>query len=112
MSTSDHGVSGESRASRTMVDRAARQELRIPLRFRLQGRQDWQLGETVNVSESGLLFSCDQLLDVDARVEITYQTTSGMPLLLERSLRRALVVRRILSNWPETRILFGARFFS
>jgi hypothetical protein len=68
------------------------------------------MGETINMSESGLLFSSDQLLEIDASLEITFQTNG--PLLLERSTRRAQVVRRTLNNWPETRLIFAARFCS
>lgn len=98
------------RPARTMVDRATRHELRVPLRYRREGQQDWSLGETINMSESGVLFSSDQLLEVDANLEITFQT-SGVPLL-ERSTRRALVVRRTLNNWPETGLIFAAKFRS
>jgi hypothetical protein len=91
-----------------MVGRAVRHDLRLPLRYRCEGDQEWIPGETINISESGLLFSTDKLLEVDARLEITFQT-SGPPLL-QRSTRVAKVVRRILSNWPETRLVFGARY--
>src|SRR5215472_9477684 len=90
------------------VDRALRRELRLPLRYRREGQDDWHPGETINVSESGLLFSSNELLEVDAKLEITFQTT-GVPLL-HSSTRVALIVRRVLSNWPETRLVFGARF--
>lgn len=88
--------------------RATRQEIRIPLRYRLAGAEDWFLGETINVSESGLLFSSDEMLEVQTRLEITFQI-SGAPLL-PRSLRPATIVRRVLSNWPETKLLFGVRY--
>jgi PilZ domain len=98
------------RQGRTMTDRATRHELRVPLRYRRSGEEDWCMGESINMSESGILFSSDRLLEVDARLEITFQT-NGAPLL-ERSTRRALVVRRTLNNWPETRLLFAAKFCS
>ncbi len=87
-----------------------RHELRIPLRYRLEGQEDWSEGETINMSESGILFSSNEMLEVQARLEITFQTT-GSPLL-QSSTRQALVVRRTLANWPETRLIFGARFRS
>ncbi len=90
------------------IDRAARIALRLPLRFRLPGQENWSIGETVNVSHSGLLFWSESTLEVDTSVEITFQI-SGVPLL-SSSKRQAHVVRRILSNWPETRPMFGARF--
>jgi PilZ domain len=87
-----------------------RRDLRIPLRYRVSSGEEWRQGETVNISESGLLFSSDEMLEVDANVEITFQT-KGTPML-QSSTRQALVVRRLLANWPDTRLMFGARFRS
>lgn len=98
----------ESPDRKRWAARAPRHELRIPFRYRLQGQKDWRPGETVNISKSGLLFSSDEVLEVDAKVEIIFQT-SGVALL-HSSTHWALVVRRMLSNWPETRLVFGARF--
>jgi PilZ domain-containing protein len=98
----------EVRQEKAGAVRALRHELHIPLRYRLEGRQDWQPGEAINMSESGLLFSSDDLLEIDARVQITFQH-SETPMV-QSSTRVARVVRRILSNWPETRVLFGAKF--
>jgi hypothetical protein len=96
--------------ARERVERAERHALQIPLRYRIEGQQDWSKGETLNLSESGILFSSESLLEVDTRLEITFQT-SGVPLL-SSSTRLARVVRRILSNWPETRPAVGAKFHS
>lgn len=95
---------------REWVVRAERHALQIPMRFRVEGQEGWSRGDTLNLSESGLLFSSDTLLEVDTRLEITYQT-SGAPLL-SSSTRRAHVVRRVLNNWPETRPSVAARFHS
>jgi len=92
------------------VERAQRHALQIPLRYRLEGQEEWSPGETVNLSETGILFSSNSLLEVNDRLEITFQT-SGVPLL-SSSTRLARVVRRVLNNWPETRPAFGARFHS
>ncbi len=100
----------ETRRGRIVVERALRHDLRIPLRYRLEGSEEWSAGETINMSESGILFSSNELLEVDSKVEITFQT-SGSPLL-QSSTRQALVVRRTLANWPETRLIFGARYRS
>jgi PilZ domain len=88
--------------------RALRHELHIPLRYRLEGQQDWMAGEAINMSESGLLFSSDELLEVNTRVQITFQS-SEIPMV-KSGTRLVTVVRRSLSNWPETRVLFGAKF--
>lgn len=95
---------------RPWVDRAMRRDLRIPLRYRVAGGEEWHQGETVNISESGLLFSSNELLEVEANVEITFQT-QGTPML-HSSTRQAFVVRRTLANWPDTKLMFGAKFRS
>ena len=96
--------------ARNSGDRAVRHELNIPLRYRLEGQESWAAGEAINMSESGLLFSSDQLLEVDSRVQITFQSIDTPQV--KSSTRLARVVRRTLSNWPETRVKFGARFCS
>ena len=93
---------------RRWISRASRHNLQLPLRYRREGEEAWRFGETINISESGLLFSSDEMLAVDDRVEVTFQT-SGAPLL-HSSTRQTVVVRRVLSTWPETRLFFGARF--
>jgi len=96
--------------ARNPSGRAVRHELNIPLRYRLEGQEDWAPGEAINMSESGLLFTSDQLLEIDSKVQITFQSID-MPQV-KSSTRLARVVRRTLSNWPETRVKFGARFCS
>lgn len=105
----ESGLAGDSRHM-SSAERAQRRDLRIPLRYRLFGGEEWHLGESVNISESGILFSSNELLEVDANLEITFQT-KGTPLL-QSSTRQALVVRRTLANWPETKLMFGAKFRS
>jgi hypothetical protein len=90
------------------VERATRHELRLPLRYRLDGQENWQTGETINISRSGILFYSSEALEVDSRVEIIFEASSIG--LLHSNTQRALVVRRTLSNWPETRPILGARF--
>jgi hypothetical protein len=110
MDTQDPSVVSQPRDERLFVDRALRRELRIPIRFRPSGTEDWFMGETINLSESGLLFTANELFDVNARLEITFQIT-GTPLIA-RSTRNARIVRRTLSNWPETRIIFAVSYSS
>src|SRR5215470_20008618 len=90
-------------------ERAERYSLQIPMRYRVSGNKKWAAGETLNLSESGVLFSSEELLEVNTILEITFQK-SGTPLL-STSTRRAEVVRRVLNSWPEeTRPIFGAKF--
>jgi hypothetical protein len=90
--------------------RALRHQLHIPLRYRLEGQEDWSSGEAIDMSESGLLFSSDHLLEVHDKVQITFQNAETPEI--KSTMRLARVVRRTLSNWPETRVKFGARFCS
>ncbi len=96
--------------AQTSNGRAMRHELNIPLRYRLEGQENWAIGEAINMSESGLLFTSDELLEIDTRVQITFQSIETPQV--KSSTRLARVVRRTLSNWPETRVKFGARFCS
>jgi hypothetical protein len=98
----------DSTASKQWIPRATRHELHLPLRYRLEGHRKWSSGEGINISKSGLLFSANEMLEVSAKLEIIFQA-SGVAVL-SSGIRKALVVRRILSNWPETRVLFGVRF--
>ena len=90
--------------------RALRHELNIPMRYRLEGQEDWSSGQAINMSESGLLFISDHLLEIHDRVQVTFQN-KDVPEM-KSSTRVGRVVRRILSNWPETRVKFGIRFCS
>ena|SRR5215468_4906937 len=90
------------------VERATRHDLRIPLRYRLDGVDDWRAGETINISRSGILFYSNEVLEVDARVEIIFEGSGTGPL--HSNTQAAWIVRRMLSNWPDTRPILGARF--
>jgi len=94
--------------SKRHVERAIRHNLRLPLRYRLDGEEVWCPGETINISRSGILFYSSEAVEVDAQVEIIFETSGGG--LLHSNTQRALIVRRMLSNWPETRPILGARF--
>ena len=94
----------------SMGGRALRHELNIPMRYRLEGQEDWSSGQAINMSESGLLFISDHLLEIHDRVQVTFQN-KDVPEM-KSSTRVGRVVRRILSNWPETRVKFGIRFCS
>jgi len=100
----------EERSRTAWIKRAQRRPIQIPLRHRADGQKEWTAGEMLNLSDTGLLFSSETVLEVGAKVEITFQTSS--PPLLPSSTRFAQIVRRVLSNWPDTRPIFGAKFYS
>lgn len=101
-------VYSEAGDGRVWIERAQRRAIQIPMRYRMDGQEEWSNGETVNLSETGILFSADSMLEVNDKLVITFQTHSAP--LLSSSTRLARVVRRVLSNWPETRPLIAARF--
>ncbi len=76
----------------------------------MEGQDSWLAGEAINMSTSGLLFSSNELLELNSRLVITFHNADTPPSM--SNTRMVRVVRRILSNWPETRVLFGARFCS
>ena len=92
------------------VNRAPRHDLHLPIRYRVEGQAAWHPGETINISKSGMLFCSNEMLELHARLEVVFHNTG---IALPHSSRHlALVVRRVLSNWPETRLVFGVRFSS
>ena len=51
--------------------RARRFNLQLPLRYRPLGEKSWRPGTTENISRSGLLFLAQELLHLNAQVEIS-----------------------------------------
>ena len=110
MGQASSGTPAAERSRALWVERAERRLIQIPLRHRSEGREEWTQGEMLNLSETGLLFSSETVLEVGAKIEITFQISS--PPLLPSSTRLARIVRRVLSNWPDTKPIFGAKFCS
>ena len=59
--------------------RATRFPLHLPVRYRPVGEPEWHQGQTENISHTGALFSAEDLLPVDTRVEfrLVLSTTAG-----------------------------------
>ena len=107
--TDSFSSSGAQPQRAPQPERAVRYALKVPMRYRISGTKKWAAGETINMSRSGVLFSTEELLELNTILEITFQASE--PRLLTSSTRRAEVVRRVLSSWPqETRPMFGAKF--
>ena len=51
--------------------RARRFNLQLPLRYRPLGEKSWRPGTTENISRSGLLFQAEELLHLNAQLEIS-----------------------------------------
>ena len=54
----------------TPPPRAPRFDLRVPVRYRALGGDDWHEGSSENMSRTGLLFRTDRLLPVSTAVEM------------------------------------------
>ena len=54
----------------TPTPRAPRFDLRVPVRYRASGGDDWHAGSTENMSRTGLLFRADRLLPVSTPIEM------------------------------------------
>ena len=52
------------------LTRAPRYPLRIPLRYRQSGEQQWREGRTENISRSGVLFRTDHLIPLQTPIEM------------------------------------------
>lgn len=82
--------------------RAARFNLRIPIRYRASGEVDWGEGTTENISRSGVLFRTKHLLDVGTSVDMSFV----LPIEMGGEARAEVSCRgRIVRTQPNT----GAR---
>lgn len=72
------------------------------LRFRLQDEDQWRIGRTVNISNSGMLFSSLDQVEVGTVIEFE--------LCDSHAARSGMVVRRVLMAWPELTAQIAIRF--
>jgi len=64
-----HGI---GKGTHKPTPRAARFNLRIPIRYRASGEQSWGEGVTENISRSGVLFRAKQLLGVGTAIDMAF----------------------------------------
>jgi hypothetical protein len=55
---------------KTLVPRAPRFEIRVPVKYRPSGATDWRDGRTENISRSGVLFRTDLAMSVQTPIEL------------------------------------------
>jgi hypothetical protein len=65
-----HSVLIEHDPTSPAYARAPRYRLRIPLRYRSTGDDEWRDGRTENISRSGVLFRTDRLMPPQTRIEM------------------------------------------
>jgi len=61
-----------SRRKPALMPRATRIAVETPVRFRPVGQAGWWQGTTFNMSQSGLIFRAERLLEVDSLVHMTF----------------------------------------
>lgn len=52
--------------------RAARYPIKVPLRYRLCGEGVWQKGRTENISATGVLFRCEEIVEQSRAIEMNF----------------------------------------
>jgi hypothetical protein len=52
--------------------RSQRFPIKMPLRYRVFGEDEWRLGKTVNISSSGVFFRCQVSADRGTKVEMNF----------------------------------------
>ncbi|HJO37096.1 MAG: response regulator [Vicinamibacterales bacterium] len=50
--------------------RQPRQEIRLPVRYRVEGATQWQLGTTIDISECGLLLDAPEPLETGQQIDL------------------------------------------
>ena len=63
-------VSARQRSEESVLSRAPRFQLHLPLKYRLLDEEKWHDGETRNISRSGLLFQAEDLIQPNVQLEI------------------------------------------
>jgi PAS domain S-box-containing protein len=63
-------TSARQRAEPSVLSRAPRFQLHLPLKYRLLNEEKWHDGETRNISRSGLLFQAEDFLQPNVQLEI------------------------------------------
>jgi len=100
-----------SKGTRRSYQRAVRFPIQTEIHYRLEGTEDWESGETQNVSRSGVLFNASELLAVNTALELRFP----LPTEIESQagailLRRGHIVRTILPPSSDHLGLMAASF--
>src|SRR2546426_6502489 len=64
------------RVTKNNSQRAVRFPIRTKIQYRPEGKEEWQMGETQNISRSGVLFNVTELLAVNTALELMFPLPS------------------------------------
>ncbi len=73
--------------------------------FRPWGERRWRIARSRNISRSGLLFACNDPLEIGSVVEVSLGDDKS-----NADLHCGRVVRRVLMAWPEVEVLIAISF--
>ena len=103
--------SSNIKVTKNHYQRAVRFPIRTAIHYRPEGEEDWQMGETQNISRSGVLFNASELLAVNTALELRFplptEIASQDGAIL---LRRGQIVRTILPPESDHLGLMAASF--
>ena len=106
---SDAPLVARARSHRSWRPRERRVRYDIPLQYRVYGTKDWLDGTVENISRSGVLFRCQQSLDMGQQVEMIFEMPaeiSGQPG--SRVLCSGALARVTLPTAAEDRVRMAA----
>ena len=63
----------DNQADSKLPPRAIRFPLGMPLRYREAGEANWHVGKVENISRTGVLFDVENVIGVNARLEMTFE---------------------------------------
>ncbi len=78
--------------------RAPRVHAEVPLHYRVAGGFAWQMGKTQNISESGVLFRAQRIMQVGTAIEMNFSPPKELWNGSSRISCRAKVVRTVAST--------------
>jgi signal transduction histidine kinase/DNA-binding NarL/FixJ family response regulator len=82
--------------------RAQRFQLRLPLKYRAVGDNNWRSGTTENISRSGMLFRAEEMIPASVQLEINLVLPAEIAgLAAAEVVCRGEIVRTALSQGPE-----------
>jgi hypothetical protein len=96
MQDQEEGASLVEPETTAPLRRARRFDLRVPIRYRRLGEEEWREGRTENISRSGILFRPPGPVELDTSLEMRFELPAGR--FLPEVVCRGRVVRAILSR--------------
>lgn len=89
--------------------RATRFAIRVPVRYRPEGRADWLGGSTENISRTGILMRVEELPEGQKKLEIAFTLAEKSDATRSTRVTCKAEVARVVSPAPGFSAAIGAR---